>query len=208
MNLFYLHHDPQLCAQSHCDKHVVKMIVEYAQLLSTAHRLLDGKQVSFAIKEGKLKKAWLLPGETITMFPDEDAGKINNQQLYKVTHANHPTNVWVRESVGNYDFLYTLLRALCVEYSKRYGKVHATASKLPLLSKAPKNIPQGEFVDPPLAMPDEYKANDAVISYQNLYVGSKARFAVWTNRQPPEWFITRIPNYDQTNFTRTRAMAA
>ena len=28
----------------HCDKHVVKMILEYAQLLSTAHRVLDGDE--------------------------------------------------------------------------------------------------------------------------------------------------------------------
>ena len=28
--------------QVHLDKHVVKMPIEYAQLLSTAHRLLDG----------------------------------------------------------------------------------------------------------------------------------------------------------------------
>lgn len=42
MNIFYLHDDPKLCAQAHCDKHVVKMIVETAQLLSTAHHVLDG----------------------------------------------------------------------------------------------------------------------------------------------------------------------
>ena len=41
MNIFYLHNDPVKCAEMHCDKHVVKMIVEYAQLMSTAHRLLD-----------------------------------------------------------------------------------------------------------------------------------------------------------------------
>lgn len=37
MNIFYLHSDPQTCAAYHCDKHVVKMILETAQLLSTAH---------------------------------------------------------------------------------------------------------------------------------------------------------------------------
>ena len=42
MNIFYLHNDPQVCAAYHCDKHVVKMILEYAQLLSTAHHELDG----------------------------------------------------------------------------------------------------------------------------------------------------------------------
>ena len=37
MNIFYLHHVPQVAAIYHCDKHVVKMIIETAQLLSTAH---------------------------------------------------------------------------------------------------------------------------------------------------------------------------
>jgi len=39
MNIFYLDSDPQLCAQYHCDKHVVKMILETAQILSTALHL-------------------------------------------------------------------------------------------------------------------------------------------------------------------------
>ena len=36
MNIFFLDKDPKLAAQYHCDKHVVKMILESAQLLSTA----------------------------------------------------------------------------------------------------------------------------------------------------------------------------
>ena len=42
MNIFYLHKDTRKCAEYHNDKHTVKMILEYAQLLSTAHRFLDG----------------------------------------------------------------------------------------------------------------------------------------------------------------------
>ena len=42
MNIFALHTDPQTCAEMHCDKHVVKMILEHAQLMCTAHRVLDG----------------------------------------------------------------------------------------------------------------------------------------------------------------------
>ena len=42
MNIFYLHKDPKVCAEQHLDKHVVKMLIEYAQLMSTAHRMLDG----------------------------------------------------------------------------------------------------------------------------------------------------------------------
>lgn len=41
MNIFYLSSDPVEAAKYHCDKHCVKMIVEYAQLMSTAHRLTD-----------------------------------------------------------------------------------------------------------------------------------------------------------------------
>ena len=42
MNIFILDEDPVQAAQLQCDKHVVKMIVESAQMLSTAHRMLDG----------------------------------------------------------------------------------------------------------------------------------------------------------------------
>lgn len=37
MNIFYLNHDQKICAQDHCDKHVVKMILETAQMLSAVH---------------------------------------------------------------------------------------------------------------------------------------------------------------------------
>ena len=30
MNIFYLHENPKRCAEMHCDKHVVKMILETA----------------------------------------------------------------------------------------------------------------------------------------------------------------------------------
>ena len=42
MNIFYLSDCPQEAAESHNDKHCVKMILESAQMLSTAHRELDG----------------------------------------------------------------------------------------------------------------------------------------------------------------------
>lgn len=41
MNIFYVDHDPVVAAQSLCNSHVVKMILESAQMLSTAHRIID-----------------------------------------------------------------------------------------------------------------------------------------------------------------------
>tara|TARA_B100001996_G_scaffold312400_1_gene254527 strand:- start:1549 stop:2049 length:501 start_codon:yes stop_codon:yes gene_type:complete len=45
VNIFYLDKRPDDAAEMHCDKHCVKMILEYAQMLSTAHRVLDGDNV-------------------------------------------------------------------------------------------------------------------------------------------------------------------
>lgn len=48
MNIFYLDSDVKKCAQYHCDKHVVKMITEYAQLLSTACRV-NGFEIGYKV---------------------------------------------------------------------------------------------------------------------------------------------------------------
>jgi hypothetical protein len=45
MNIFYLHSNPKKCAEQHCFKHVVKMITEYTQLLSTAHHVNPSKYI-------------------------------------------------------------------------------------------------------------------------------------------------------------------
>lgn len=47
MNIFYLSRDPHEAARLQCDRHVVKMILETAQLLSTAHNELDGGQIAY-----------------------------------------------------------------------------------------------------------------------------------------------------------------
>ena len=39
MNIFFLDDDIKKCAQYHCDKHVVKMILETAQLLCGVHHM-------------------------------------------------------------------------------------------------------------------------------------------------------------------------
>lgn len=46
MNIFVLDSDPAIAARMHCDKHVVKMILELAQLLSSAHHMLDENPLS------------------------------------------------------------------------------------------------------------------------------------------------------------------
>jgi hypothetical protein len=40
MNIFFLDFDTEKCAKYHCDKHVVKMILETAQLLCGVHHIV------------------------------------------------------------------------------------------------------------------------------------------------------------------------
>ena len=158
MNIFYLHADPVTAAQMQCDKHVVKMILESAQLLSTAHRVLDG---------------------------DEYADSVG---LYKTAHKNHPSAVWARASVHNYAWLYDHMIGLMREYTSRYAKQHASERLVSPLSKPPANTPAADFSEPPQCMPDHCKTSDTISAYRRYYVMEKSSFAKWKNSQVPDWF--------------------
>ena len=179
MNIFYLHEDPVRSAQLHCDKHVVKMIIEYAQMLSTAHRMLDGTQY-IDQSSGRRIKRWRLANPYMESF------------LYKASHINHPSAVWVRENAIQYQYMYDLFVALCDEYTYRYGKRHSTDEKLRVaLAVKPINIPEKAFTQPTPAMshyPDCIVEGDSLKSYHNYYIQAKNSFAKWTKRSVPTWY--------------------
>lgn len=209
MNIFALHRDPKIAAAYHCDRHVVKMIVEYAQLLSTAHRMIDGQLCTFEVpnSSGKVKRFLRLDGEEPRLIFEEESTKyvidVRGRKCYNVTHYNHPSAVWARVNNSNYFWLVELFDCVLSEYKKRYGKIHASNKLLEFFLNAPKNIEHGELTPFALAMPDQYKVDDEVISYQNYYVGDKARFAKWTNTPVPNWFSCRV-NLPESYFQRTR----
>lgn len=49
MNIFYLHHLPLVAAKMHCDKHVVKMVLETAQLLAAVHHIHGNSNVTYKL---------------------------------------------------------------------------------------------------------------------------------------------------------------
>lgn len=166
----------------HNDKHCIKMILEYAQLLSTAHRVLDGTQSIRLSKTGRKQTAYVLPDSRESI-------------LYSATHINHPSAIWVRQSDKNYDWLFSLFQALMHEYTYRYGKNHACEKLLWELEVRPNNIPRGNFTEPTPAMPDEVKvAGDSIKSYRNYYINNKTHLASWrgkvNSRNIPNWFQT------------------
>ena len=135
MNIFYLDKDPVKAAQYQYNKHVVKMILESAQMLCTAHH-------HYA----------------------EELGYDNSYIPYKKAHYNHPSTIWTRQNSRNYYWLYHHMLALGDEYTKRYDKTHLTISKCwQPLQFVPKGMPLGgPITQPPQAMPDEFKRDCAI----------------------------------------------
>ena len=180
MNIFYLDHDVTKCAEMHNDKHVVKMILEYAQLLSTAHRVLDGTLIDGYSKTGRKQKRYVLSGNLDSI-------------LYASTHINHPSAVWVRQSDKNYSWLFEMFESLLEEYTYRYGKKLACEKLVWALEVRPNNIPRGNFTEPTPAMPDDVKIpGDSIKSYRNYYINNKTHLANWKKRTTPEWYIANI----------------
>jgi hypothetical protein len=183
MNIFFIDANPDYAAMDMLDKHIVKMPLESAQMLSTAHRLLDGK-----LTQNDSKQVYLLEGESLS------DGEIQNQKCYKVAHKAHPCTVWTMQTVGNYLLHVKYLMAMLNEYKARYQKVHAVEKMIPFLRHAPRNInrdsPEHIFTAPPQCMPDKYKCEDYVTAYRNFYAGEKFHFAKWKgNSELPEWFL-------------------
>jgi len=177
MIVFYLDKDPKVCAEMHCDKHVVKMIIEYAQLLSTAHRVLDGTMYQGKTANNRNIKRWRLTDTVLE----------NN--VYKASHINHPSGIWTRATKANYEYMFRLWSALCQEYTHRYGRIHLTQSKLEhIICNTPSNIPEGDLTEIPQAMPNDAKLPNVIEAYRNYYRIYKRGFAKWTKRQIPEWF--------------------
>ena len=149
MNIFYVNEDPTHAAVCLPDKLVVKMPLESAQMLSTAHRVLDGDD------------------------------RANTLGLYKTAMKNHPCTIWVRETSDNYMWLYEHFYALCHEYETRYGREHLSFTKLhKKLSKLPLNIPIDHKTVMPQAMPDQYKCQDTIKAYRD-YVVNEKHYAQW-----------------------------
>lgn len=179
MNIFFLSWIIEHCAKYHCDKHVVKMILETCQLLSTCHHVINPKLA-----------------EELT----------SKSKIYRKTHVNHPCSIWVRECKENYIWLTQLGLALCDEYAYRYDKQpsdHACYSKLIFLMNNLPKLPEnnGKLTIPKLAMPDKYKTEDPIYSYRLYYLNEKQRMLVWRKRGPAYWVPSHLLNEHQ-NYER------
>lgn len=150
MNIFYTDADPIVCAEHHCRRHVVKMILEGCQMLSAAHHLMGG------LTEG----------------------------IYKKTHHNHPSSVWVRQSSEHYEWLWLCTKRLCEIYTETSGKRHKSEDVLDTLVVMPESLTDNGFIEPPACVSDSVKLLDldAIQAYR-AYLNEK--FKEWLGRERP-----------------------
>ncbi|EFA83187.1 hypothetical protein PPL_03977 [Heterostelium album PN500] len=168
MNLFVLDKNSKKSVRYHCDKHVVKLILEAVQMLYCAYHVLEA---------------------------DDDAWKASSPTPLKLTHKNHPINKWVRTNASSYDFTVDYAANLLDEYTLRYGKIHSYKEHVDWLSKnKPSKLDKSnQLTLMPVAMPEEYRVqpmndwDDVVKSYRTYYIKEKLRFCSYKGVEWPDW---------------------
>ena len=159
MNIFYVHKDPVIAAQMMCDKHVVKMVIETAQMLCVAH---TGNNRYRAERMGMYKPAHVK--HPSTRWARE------NQVQYE----------WL------YRHFVALCDEYTHRYGKVHMTDQKLRKKL---ADTPSSLPKGEFSDPPQCMFDDVKIEENTVeAYRNYYRVYKRGFARWTGRNVPDWF--------------------
>ena len=179
MNIFILDKDPAISASYHCDKHVVKMIVESLQILGSTHWFVNGIKTKSKISESgnKIFDIW-------ENFPRKDNGLI---KPYGIGFMNHPCTKWARESIDNWEWLCSLTENLILQYENRYNKKSSASSILKWFMDNKPDIERKGLTSFYQAVPSEIKSDDAVHTYRLYYAGWKKRFAKWKNREPDWW---------------------
>lgn len=161
MNIFFLDRDPTQNAKYYYNRHVIKIILEITQMLYT-----------------------------IANYAKLDVTTNNPFSPYKSTHPKHPMTLWLSQSTHNIDFAFEIGFELCLEYTRRYSKIHKCAFHLAFLrqlfntcsiipidySKTTVIVPleKDSLIQVPLCMPTEYRDMYGIQSYRKYYLYSKS----------------------------------
>lgn len=109
---------------------------------------------------------------------------------YRSTHARHPCTLWAARSRSNWLWLRRLALALNEEYRYRFRAVSDHNSARVVRGLSLPGIADHGLTEFAQAMPERYRVpGDPVAAYRRFYIGEKSRFAKWTRRSPPKWFL-------------------
>lgn len=168
MNIFVLDTDPVEAAKLHCDSHVVKMILESAQLICTALNVSAGEQIapyktthvnhpcSIWARESLSNFVWLVD----LMF------SLEKEWIYRFDKKTRHKSVitleeYFTDSKGIYDIIKTL-------------------------------IPDYGLTPFAQAMPEQYRNGDVVQAYRDYYRFEKQHLCKYTKRKIPEFLLLKV----------------
>lgn len=160
MNIFVLDKNPQLAAQYHCDKHVVKMVLETAQILSTV--LIE-----------------LLPEYKEGLY--RPTHKTHPCTLWAAESEN---NFWWLLHLGHY-----LSEEFTYRYggTHKSTEIIKTAANIFTYTWS-LGFPKTDITPFVQAMPDYCKdPDDPVNAYRTYYIMEKKHLLQYTKREKPSW---------------------
>ena len=185
MNIFALSKSPTQSAIEMLDKHIVKMPTETCQMLHT--NILYMEYIKKHGKEPTLNELKVFHWH-------------NDSLLMKPAMLNHPSTIWARQSLDNFEWLFEHGLSLCDEFRNRYDKTHGTQMRIHDCNAyhdiiLQHNYPVKGLTPVTIAMLDKYRLPqeeehtwDFVIrSYRHYYLEGKWEFATWKT-QPPNWW--------------------
>lgn len=158
MNIFVLDNDPDLAARSLCNAHVIKMVLESTQMLSTVAQL-RGHPGCYKITHVK---------HPCVLW----TARHPSNWSWLVQHAKSMS----KEYTARYNGRIHACSSLIDDFDKRSKEIWNT-DDMNYLNHTP-------FEQ---CMPDQYRQDDAVEAYRAYYIGEKAKFAEW-KRNKPSWF--------------------
>lgn len=149
----------------------------------------------FILSHDVVESAQMHPNKLVVKMPLEAAQlactalhSIGINAPYKPTHRNHPCAVYARSSDAGFLATIDYGLALCMEYTFRYGKIHACQA---VLDYCANSYTYGMFGDldmpAPQAMPDEFKHIDPVVAYRAYVNATKKYRFEFTARPVPAW---------------------
>jgi len=163
VNIFVLDEDPRRAAQQMCDKHVVKMPLESAQMLSTAVNVLHGRKVA------PYKSAYL--NHPCTVWARETLGNF----LWLYEHGMELCREYSHRYGRQHKSQAVIEKCLLLAVSENIPEDHFSL----MLDR--------QLTPHPLCMPEQYKVESVVESYRAYYIGEKMRFAEWKRNRPVWW---------------------
>ncbi len=159
MNIFVLDKDPKVCATMHCDKHVVKMILESAQMICTTHHQCYNDNLSYNIpyKQTHVNhpcNRWLRDSLGNYLWLVNLTKHLNNEYKYRYDkNINHKS--------------YDAIKDLPLPKIPNIGMTRWARAM-------PDNCKVG---------------NDVVASYRKYYIESKSNILNFKNRKKPYWLV-------------------